>query len=356
MPPVKRPSLALESLDERVVPAVVNLNLAGSAGTLNGAQFIQRSHGADDDASLSFLRLQESNLLSSLFGGAEEGYNTSARPLQFDAVGGLNVTRSLKLSEIPEVTIGGVQYREFLLTVNQPANSPTITLDELRIFVSGNGSLRGYNTNNGRLAGLTASYNMDAGGNNSVRINDNLNKTDADVRVLIPSSVLGSNPDSYIYLYSKFSSAPLTSLFSRYESWAVNVPQSTTTTATLSGRVLGPVFSPEGELSMVGVAGVKVTLSGGSVNGELVTYTDALGNFSFEVPTGGSYHVTVSEYQDLTSPSYGQVAATNVGDADGDGANDGEQDGFGNGESITDIMLADGGAGTGYEFVLGFSE
>ena len=91
------------------------------------------------------------------------------------------------------MTQAGVDYREFLLTVNQPVFSPNIDLQELRIFLSGNGVLSGYNTNTDRLAGLLPAYSLDSAGNHTVRMNDNLNRTaSADVRVLIPATVFGS--------------------------------------------------------------------------------------------------------------------------------------------------------------------
>ena len=294
----KRTHLRLESLDERVVPAVLNLTTVGSSGVANGALFQQRSAGADDDSSHTFLRLQESSFFGSLLTG-EEGYNTNARPLQLDAVGNRDVTHALKLSDIPLVKIGNTDYREFLLTTNQPTWSSTITLDELRIYVGGADNLRGYNSSTGRLANMSAVYDMDRLGNNrtnnSVRINDSLNRTDADVRVLIPNSVFGSNPDAYVYLYSKFSSAFGTSLFSRSESWAVNeipvAPSPGGGTASISGFVYAVPsgWAPGGEGNTPLFVGVTVTVTNLTTFESYEVPVDASGAFSLNGLAAGSY-------------------------------------------------------------------
>jgi len=73
----------------------------------------------------SFLRVHSNDSL-------EQGYNTSlSTPL--DDVGG-NFTRTLALSEIPTVNIGGTLYRQFLLDVNQEGGASKISLNQIQIF------------------------------------------------------------------------------------------------------------------------------------------------------------------------------------------------------------------------------
>jgi len=73
----------------------------------------------------SFLRVHSNDSL-------EQGYNTSlSTPL--DDVGG-NFTRTLALSEIPIVNIGGTLYRQFLLDVNQEGGASKISLNQIQIF------------------------------------------------------------------------------------------------------------------------------------------------------------------------------------------------------------------------------
>ena len=51
--------------------------------------------------------------------GVERGYNTNFRPVQFNASSDPLATRA-PLANVPIVTVGGVQYREFVLNVDQP--------------------------------------------------------------------------------------------------------------------------------------------------------------------------------------------------------------------------------------------
>ena len=72
-----------------------------------------------------------------LRGGSEQGYNTDARPLQFDENKSPQFTRSLTLGEVPVVNVGGVEYREFLLDINQKSSASLLSLDEVRVFLGG---------------------------------------------------------------------------------------------------------------------------------------------------------------------------------------------------------------------------
>lgn len=82
-----------------------------------------------------FLRLQAA--------GAEQGYNTDAVTPQvpFDDKAGI-WTHALQLSNIPTVTIGGVQYRQFLLDINEDSGGPAsdpherLNLNQIQFFQS----------------------------------------------------------------------------------------------------------------------------------------------------------------------------------------------------------------------------
>lgn len=74
----------------------------------------------------SFLRIQQT--------GQERGYNTDVTPPPLDDKAG-NFTHSLLLSDVPIVTINGVQYRQFLLDINQNGNE-LLSLNQIQIFQS----------------------------------------------------------------------------------------------------------------------------------------------------------------------------------------------------------------------------
>jgi len=82
----------------------------------------------------SFLRVQANT--------TEQGFNTSlSNPLDdvANSPGGQAFTRALTLSEIPVVTIGGIEYRQFLLDINEPTGSETnpkalLSLNQIQLF------------------------------------------------------------------------------------------------------------------------------------------------------------------------------------------------------------------------------
>src|SRR5687767_8777597 len=156
--------LGVQTLEGRDVPATLDVTFVGATATANGALF-QQSAPVGDDQFETFLRLRDNT------GASEEGYNTDARPFQFDQQGDLTVTHSLQLSEIPTVTVEGTVYREFLLHIAEGRN-PRISLEQLRFFVGETGDLTGYNRQARTLSGLTAVWDLDAGTNNSVNFRD----------------------------------------------------------------------------------------------------------------------------------------------------------------------------------------
>jgi hypothetical protein len=226
------PRLNVEALEARDVPAMVNLTTAGSSGVINGAIY-QQVDAPSPDLLQSFVRLDAD--------GVEQGYNTDARPVQFDERPNASVTRSLLLADVPLVNIGGVDYREFVLDINQTVANPRLSLDELRIFVGGVGDLSGYRPRTDTLAGLTAVYDMDAGANNWVQLNANLNRggTSGDMRLYVPDQLFVGG--SYVYVYSKF--GVNRSANGGYEEWSVR--QAASTLRSIKGVVFEdfPIFN-----------------------------------------------------------------------------------------------------------------
>ena len=147
-----------------------------------------------------FLRLQEN--------GQEEGYNTSARPFQLDQKEPINYTHDLLLSAVPVKTIDGVEYREFFLDINESDTDKKelLSLDELRIYLSATGELNSYNASTQQLNGLTAIYDLDAGGDNWIKLNYSLNhgSGSGDMVAYIPNSLFTGASTQYLYLFSRF--------------------------------------------------------------------------------------------------------------------------------------------------------
>lgn len=193
-----RTVLGVNALEARDVPAAFNLTTVGSSAVVNGAIFRQYNDQAPENVANgqvdSFLRLDDT--------GRERGYNTDGR-VEFDTL--RRGTHSIQVSDLPLVTINGQQYREVILDVNEPRRSATISLDELKVYVSNNPNLRGYNSRTGTIGGVRPVYDLDAGrGDNFIRLNAALNNRvgTGDVTVAIPADLLTGG--TYFTLYSTF--------------------------------------------------------------------------------------------------------------------------------------------------------
>ena len=144
----------------------------------------------------------------------ERGYNTGGTTQAgYQQTG---ETSNLLLTDVPVTTIGGVQYREFLLSINEPGNNPQLSLDQLQVFLSPNQNVVNYDSSTGKLGGLTAVYDLDAGGdpnnNNYVKLSYSV-VTGASIEtggkltavVYIPNALFTQSTDpQYVYLYSQF--------------------------------------------------------------------------------------------------------------------------------------------------------
>ncbi len=135
----------------------------------------------------------------------EQGYNTSA-PFQQDQKKPGTSTHDLLLSAVPLKTIDGVQYREFFLDINETKNHELLSLDELRIYLSTSGERDSYDANTKTLDGLTAIYDLDAGGDNWIKLNYSLNhgSGSGDMVAYIPNSLFTGASTQYVYLFSRF--------------------------------------------------------------------------------------------------------------------------------------------------------
>src|SRR4051794_17826244 len=143
----------LEQLEDRLVPSgtpAVDLTTRGALGFANDAIFRQYDAQPTGTGVInSFVRLQAQGAKTVV----EQGINTDG-PLQFDENKSRQFTHSLRLGGVPEVNVGGVKYREFLLDINQKANQPFLSLDELRLFTAGSGNLS-YSTSSKSVVGGT---------------------------------------------------------------------------------------------------------------------------------------------------------------------------------------------------------
>jgi hypothetical protein len=195
------------------------LNAIPSSATVNTAQFIVNANVDNVGTGNldSFLRLQATGN-----GTSEQGWNQL--PAQFDEKAG-GFTHNLLWSDASFVNYGGTLYVEFGLDINQTGSNPLLVLNQLQVFVGAHQADSSYNTGTGQLGTLTASYDLDAGGDNQIVLDYSLfsgSGNGLDMVALIPASLFGSPAaGSYLYLYSSFGVPPPTGAVTNdgFEEW-----------------------------------------------------------------------------------------------------------------------------------------
>src|SRR5262249_15375762 len=162
-----------------------------------GSGFIARQIDAAPTSQFdTFLRIRGD------FGDSEKGYNTTSRKQQFDSVISSSVHPELTLSEVPIVTVNGVNYREFILDASQ-RGFQRMSVDTVQIFLGSSSNLTNYR--NGTLGGLRPVFDMDATKNVSLVLNAGRNAGAGfgDISLLVPDSKFaGASPNTFVYLYS----------------------------------------------------------------------------------------------------------------------------------------------------------
>jgi hypothetical protein len=169
---------------------MLDLSCEGASGIINGARFYQFNEIPTGTGRVNtFLRIQGF--------GEQHGYNTDGT-VEYDTMA--SFTHSIQISDLPVANIGGTDYREFFLDINQDGER-ILSLDEIRIALWDSGNLSGYST-------IFASplYDLDAGEDNWIKLDDflNIGSGHGDMLALIPDSLFTGPESQYVYLYAKF--------------------------------------------------------------------------------------------------------------------------------------------------------
>jgi hypothetical protein len=183
-----------------------------------------------------FLRIQGN--------GNEMGYNTDANP-EYDAKAG-TWTHALQLSAVPIVTINTVDYRQFLLDINQNSGGTNefLSLNQIQIFQSaGDVGINSESFINQAAAGgappliqfsnATERFRMNdpVDPNTEIRLNYALNPGSGggDMFLYVRNDAFLQSPTSFITLFSHFGTPPGDADSNDgFEEWAV-IGTSTTT-------------------------------------------------------------------------------------------------------------------------------
>ncbi len=193
----------------------LDLTTAGASGPVNGGIFTQIDPKTAVGTFDPFERIKKN--------GTEEGFNTDNPGKFLDNVnnGDSQYNHSLLISDVPVVNIGGTDYREFLLDINQNkdsgANGNLLSLDKLQIYLGATPDLTYPSLG-------TKIYDLDVGpdGDSWIKLDYELGKGTAtgDMSALIPDSLFtGSN--QYVYLYSAFGSELRSN--DGFEDWGLRV-------------------------------------------------------------------------------------------------------------------------------------
>ncbi|MCC6793736.1 MAG: PEP-CTERM sorting domain-containing protein [Candidatus Hydrogenedentes bacterium] len=178
----------------------VDLTTVGSEGEVNGALFLQWDGQATGTGTIdSFVQIGNNTDTVQAYNTTENGTLDNGAPDNFN--------HELLLTDIPVVVIDGVEYREFILDVNQSGSDSFISLDEIQIFTSGtpNQSAETFTAGIIDLADSTLVYDLDAVEDSYILVDANLNSGSGsgDMLFYVPSSVFATG-DEYVYLYSLF--------------------------------------------------------------------------------------------------------------------------------------------------------
>ena len=278
-------TLGVEHLENRLTPAVVDLTTHGSSGWVNDAFFQQFDARPTGTGKIdSFLRVQGASSKNVV----QQGFNTSTRPLQFDENKSPNFTRDLLASGVPVVNIGGVNYREFLLDINQKSSQPYLSLDSLKVFVTdATTKAAGFDVTTGTLGGAAPAFDLDTGGDNWVKMDYRLNSGSGsgDVLVYIPDALFTGG--DFVTVYSKFGEHFASN--AGFQEWAVG--KGVSVNSSQLGAIAGSVYFDANQSGLrdadeTGFQDVTLYLdannNGALDDGEVYDITDAGGYYKFE--------------------------------------------------------------------------
>ena len=201
---------------------IIDLTTANASGTAGGAIFQQGEFQPTGSGVFNaFLRVEEVGPAPSL-DGIEQGYNTDYRPVQFDEKTDAPHTHSILLGDVPIVTIGGTQYRQFLLDLNEPQGGKQnpISMDMFEIFLGDAADLSDYPSFNGHAYKI---YDMDLPADTSILLDAATNKGGSgkgDMYAFVPNALF-TGVNQYVYLHSLFGSTPEYATQGGFEEWGI---------------------------------------------------------------------------------------------------------------------------------------
>ena len=156
----------------------------------------------------SFVRIEKN--------GTEQGFNSTTQNLD---IGNSNTfNHFIQVSDVGSVNLGGTNYLQFLLDINQQGSRPLLSLDDVEIFTSA-----GPDATSTTLAALSAGKTKVFQSTGTVYLDYSLNPGSGagDMYLYVPRNAFGASTN-YIYLYSHFggSGAAPFATNAGFEEWA----------------------------------------------------------------------------------------------------------------------------------------
>lgn len=196
---------------------IIDLTTAGSSGSAGGTLFYQADPQPTGTGVIQpFVRIQRT--------GTERGYNTDARPVEFDTKDQNQWTHSLPLNTLTPVEINGTQYYQFLLDINEQGNArgSLLSLNDVQIYLGNAPDLTGFTSGSGFGSNSVPVYNLDSTEDNTVELNYKLNhgSGSGDMFMYVPVSYFQGfgGQYQYVYLYSAFGTPHASD--AGFEEWA----------------------------------------------------------------------------------------------------------------------------------------
>ncbi|WP_374586034.1 PEP-CTERM sorting domain-containing protein [Pseudoduganella sp.] len=171
-------------------------------------------------------------------GTTAEGYNTTVIPT-YDNFGGAGFNHEITVGGVGFISTPGGTVMRFLLDIDQTSSNPLLSLDKVQIYIS---TVANQSVSIGSLANSALVYDMDAGGDNYVKLDYNLNNGSGsgDMTLDIPLAMFmaafaaydadagnlvkfngdtGLMNGAFIYLYSRFGDQPGMEDNDGFEEW-----------------------------------------------------------------------------------------------------------------------------------------
>ena len=187
--------------------------LTSGSQSLNGAIFEVYGAGSSGTGVINpFLRLHDVGNGDNIERAYNSGYPQNNFPPGFinqpgfDPVGG-NFTYNITLGDVGKETIGGTDYRTFLLDLNETNNGSNnqISLSQFKIFLDADSDLVWTSFPDDAFFDRLV-YSLDSNGDNTAVLNDLFSGSGKyDVKIRIPDSMFVNAPaTAYLYLYAQF--------------------------------------------------------------------------------------------------------------------------------------------------------